>query len=201
VLEQAAERVIQSQGEAYALGGVSSHDLNSLEAQRDVLQYTAQVYGEVTGQTQPTVAQTTPVVAVADAAKQMVYEAAQVVVAKKEVNVAVQKSVGLMHPNAVSAPVTVNEVSREAQTAVAQAIEIMGGSSQVQVLMTARSLLQQEGQATVATVNVNNAIRSATTAHALTPPAHSNLNQGSFSSSSMGMSSMGVHPPGFIAMS
>jgi hypothetical protein len=129
VLEQAAERVAQQTQEqviASAAAGVPIPDMNQLVAQRNVLTFTAKVYGEVTGQTPSTVPQTTPVVALADQAKQMVFSAAVVASSRQP-----------------SAPPTVNEVSVAAQHAVAHALEITGPlSNEVQVLMTARSLLE-----------------------------------------------------------
>lgn len=155
VLEQAAERVAQeSQGQVAAshAAGMPMLPMPTLAAQEHVLKFTAKAYSQATGQSFPNLSMGGPAgQEVADAAKQMVYEAAQVVVVKKQVNVEVQKSAGLIPPNTVSAPVTVNEVSREAQTAVAHALELTGTmTTEVDVLKTARSLLQQEGHAAVA---------------------------------------------------
>jgi hypothetical protein len=136
VLEQAAERVAQQTQDqviASAAAGVPVPDMDQLVAQRNVLQFTAKVYGEVTGQTPSTVPQTTPVVALADQAKQMVFSAAVAASSRQPTT---------------SAPPTVNEVSVEAQHAVAHALEITGPlSNEVQVLMTARSLLDSSSGA------------------------------------------------------
>lgn len=145
VLESAAQRVAevtQEQVIASARHSVDAPDLQALAKQQHVLKITAQAVDQVS---HAQYSHPTPLVAVADAAEQMVMQAASVAVVQKQAVVDDQVSAGLMPPNSISTPVTVNEVSIAAEQAVAKAVELTGPlSSEVHVLMTARSLLQQQ---------------------------------------------------------
>lgn len=169
VLESAAQRVAevtQEQVIASARHSVAAPELESLAKQQHVLKMTAQAVDQVNHTQFP---QPTPLVAVADAAEQMVMQAATVAGVQKQAVVDDQKSAGLLPLDSVSLPVTVNEVSRTAQTAVAQAVELTGPlSSEVHVLMTARSLLQQQEHA-LGTTPPADPMRSQSTGN--TPPA------------------------------
>jgi hypothetical protein len=172
VLETAAQRVAEVTQEQ-VIHSARHHqapapELENLAKQQHVLKMTAQAYDQVASHGHVT--QPTPIVAVADAARQMVFQAAQVAGVQKQAAVDDQKISGALPYDAVSAPVTVNEVSVTAQEAVAQAVEITGPlSSEVHVLMTARSLLQQQEHALGATGTTPPAERSQSAGS--TPPA------------------------------
>jgi len=132
VLTSAAQRVAQeAQSQVIAPRAAnesSGHELQALAKQQHVLTMTAAAYDKEYTEGSPSSV-------LAAAARQVVLHAAA--------NVAAGRS----PPSQTVAPqqVTVNEVSVATQTAVAQAVEITGPlSSEVDVLMTATSLLQQQ---------------------------------------------------------
>ncbi|KIK98718.1 hypothetical protein PAXRUDRAFT_823568 [Paxillus rubicundulus Ve08.2h10] len=146
VLTTAAQRVAQ-EAQSQVIASTSSIDpgpeLQALAKQQHVLTVTAQAFDqEVSGQGSEGPLQGTHVLAAA--AQQVVLQAARQVAADRSAAVASQISAGLPPP-APGNQVTVNEVSVATQSAVAQAVEITGPlSSEVDVLMTASSLLQQQ---------------------------------------------------------
>ncbi|EGN93276.1 hypothetical protein SERLA73DRAFT_145813, partial [Serpula lacrymans var. lacrymans S7.3] len=151
VLATAAQRVAQeaqSQVVASRTPSEPGPELQALAKQQHVLTVTAQAFDqEVTGQRSEGSAQNSNVLAAA--AQQVVFQAARQVAADRSAAAAIQMSVGIS-PSTNSTQVTVNEVSVATQTAVAQAVEITGPlSSEVDVLMTASSLLQQQTRASV----------------------------------------------------
>ncbi|KAI0032222.1 hypothetical protein K488DRAFT_8902, partial [Vararia minispora EC-137] len=144
VLTTAAQRVAQ-EAQAQVAGGVVEIDpgLQSLAKQQKVLTVTAQAVDKTVTEQGSIAAQPTNVLATA--AQHVVLQAARQVAADRSAIAAAQMSVGLPPPQAAQAQVTVNEVSVATQTAVAQAVELTGPmSSEVDVLMTASSLLQQQ---------------------------------------------------------
>ncbi|KAI6118844.1 hypothetical protein EV401DRAFT_1862452 [Pisolithus croceorrhizus] len=150
VLATAAQRVAQeAQSQVIAsTNSVNDHgpELQALAKQRHVLTVTAQAFDqEVTGQRADVPAQVPNVLAAA--AQQVVLQAARQVAADRSAAAVSQISAGLPPPLGA---VTVNEVSVATQSAVAQAVEITGPlSSEVDVLITASSLLQQQTRAPV----------------------------------------------------
>ncbi|KAG2041624.1 hypothetical protein BDR03DRAFT_945266 [Suillus americanus] len=148
VLTSAAQRVAQeaqSQIISSATPGEPGPELQALAKQQHVLTITAQAFDqEVTGQQRSEIGpQATTVLAAA--AQQVVFQAARQVVADRSAVVASQISAGFTPPPDAATQVTVNEVSVATQSAVAQAVEITGPlSNEVDVLMTASSLLQQQ---------------------------------------------------------
>lgn len=153
VLTSAAQRVAQeaqSQIISSATPGEPGPELQALAKQQHVLTITAQAFDqEVTGQQRSEIGpQATTVLAAA--AQQVVFQAARQVVADRSAAVASQISAGFTPPPDAATQVTVNEVSVATQSAVAQAVEITGPlSNEVDVLMTASSLLQQQTRAPV----------------------------------------------------
>ncbi|KAG1754628.1 hypothetical protein EDB19DRAFT_1892588 [Suillus lakei] len=153
VLTSAAQRVAQeaqSQIISSATPGEPGPELQALAKQQHVLTITAQAFDqEVTGQQRSEIGpQATTVLAAA--AQQVVFQAARQVVADRSAAVASQISAGFTPPPDAATQVTVNEVSVATQSAVAQAVEITGPlSNEVDVLMTASSLLQQQIRAPV----------------------------------------------------
>lgn len=150
VLTSAAQRVAQeaqSQIISSATQGEPGPELQALAKQQHVLTITAQaVDQEVTGQRSDIGPQATNMLAVA--AQQVVFQAARQVVADRSAAVASQISAGFTPTPVAATQVTVNEVSVATQSAVAQAVEITGPlSNEVDVLMTASSLLQQQFRA------------------------------------------------------
>ena len=147
VLTTAAQRVAQeAQSQVVAAGAPCEpgHDLQALAKQQHVLTVTAQAVDDtVTSQGN---AITQPSSVLAAAAQQVVLQAARQVAADRSAIAAAQISAGLPPPPVGSAgQVTVNEVSVATQSAVAQAVELTGPlSSEVDVLMTASSLLQAQ---------------------------------------------------------
>ncbi|KAF8557304.1 hypothetical protein OG21DRAFT_1505519 [Imleria badia] len=144
VLTTAAQRVAQeaqSQVIASTVSNEHAPELQALAKQQHVLTVTAQAFDqEVSGFDTP---QQTSVLAVA--AQQVVLQAARQVAADRSAAVASQISAGLPPLPPAATQVTVNEVSVATQSAVAQAVEITGPlSSEVDVLITASSLLQQQ---------------------------------------------------------
>ncbi|KAH7913761.1 hypothetical protein BJ138DRAFT_1001713 [Hygrophoropsis aurantiaca] len=147
VLTTAAQRVAQ-EAQSQVIASLTPNDpgpeLQALAKQQHVLTVTAQAFDqEVTGQRVEGTSQASNVLAVA--AQQVVFQAARQVAADRSAAVASQMPAGAPPPPPAATQVTVNEVSVATQTAVAQAVEITGPlSSEVDVLMTASSLLQQQ---------------------------------------------------------
>lgn len=146
VLTTAAQRVAQeAQSQVIASTASNTHvpELQALAKQQHVLTVTAQAFDqEVSGQRSDTPLQTN---VLAVAAQQVVLQAARQVAADRSAAVASQISAGLPPLLPAATQVTVNEVSVATQSAVAQAVEITGPlSSEVDVLITASSLLQQQ---------------------------------------------------------
>ena len=149
MLTTAAQRVAQvAQSQVIASNDIATDPrpgLQALAKQQHVLTVTAQAFdqevtGQVTGQCMDGSVQASTVLAAA--AQQVVFQAARQVAADRSAVAASQISAGLPPPPAA---VTVNEVSVATQSAVAQAVEITGPlSSEVDVLITASSLLQQQ---------------------------------------------------------
>ncbi|TFK92429.1 hypothetical protein K466DRAFT_480710 [Polyporus arcularius HHB13444] len=144
VLTTAAQRVAQeAQSQVVASPSDAGPELRALAKQQHVLTVTAQAIsckmaGEVP---EGAVAQSN---ALTSAAQQVVLQAARQVVADRAV-----AAVSSGFPPAVASStvpaVTVKEVSVATQSAVAQAVDMVGPlSSEVDVLMTAKSLLQQQ---------------------------------------------------------
>lgn len=150
VLATAAQRVAQEAQSQVIASTNSANDhgpeLQALAKQQHVLTVTAKAFDqEVTGQRADVPVQAPNVLAAA--AQQIVLQAARQVAADRSAVAASQISAGLPPPLAA---VTVNEVSVATQSAVAQAVEITGPlSSEVDVLITASSLLQQQTRAPV----------------------------------------------------
>ncbi|KAI0647007.1 hypothetical protein C8Q79DRAFT_599112 [Trametes meyenii] len=141
VLTTAAQRVAQeAQSQVVASPNEAGPELQALAKQQHVLTVTAQaISSKMAGEVpQGAVAQSDALTA---AAQQVVLQAARQVVADRTVAAV---SSGL--PAAAAGPqVTVKEVSVATQSAVAQAVDMVGPlSSEVDVLMTAKSLLQQQ---------------------------------------------------------
>ncbi|KAG8217867.1 hypothetical protein J3R82DRAFT_6033 [Butyriboletus roseoflavus] len=146
VLTTAAQRVAQeAQSQVIASTTSNEHvpELQALAKQQHVLTVTAHAFDqEVSGQRSETPLQTN---VLAVAAQQVVLQAARQVAADRSAAVASQICAGLPPPPSGATQVTVNEVSVATQSAVAQAVEITGPlSSEVDVLITASSLLQQQ---------------------------------------------------------
>ena len=149
VLTTAAQRVAQeAQSQVVAAGAPSEpgHELQALAKQQHVLTVTAQAVDDTVASQGCVTAQPSSVLAAA--AQQVVLQAARQVAADRSAIAAAQISAGLPPPPAGTAgQVTVNEVSVATQSAVAQAVELTGPlSSEVDVLMTASSLLQAQSQ-------------------------------------------------------
>ncbi|KAA1469455.1 hypothetical protein DENSPDRAFT_772513 [Dentipellis sp. KUC8613] len=149
VLTTAAQRVAQeaqSQVVAARIPSEPGPELQALAKQQHVLTVTAQAVDKtVSGQG---AAAAEPSSVLAAAAQQVVLQAARQVAADHSAVAAAQMSAGLPPTPSSSSQVTVNEVSVATQSAVAQAVEIAGPlSSEVDVLMTASSLLQQQSRA------------------------------------------------------
>ena len=147
MLTAAAQRVAQeAQSQVVAAGAPSEpgHELQALAKQQHVLTVTAQAVDDTVSAQGCAIAQPSSVLAAA--AQQVVLQAARQVAADRTAIAAAQISAGFSPPPAGSAgQVTVNEVSVATQSAVAQAVELTGPlSSEVDVLMTASSLLQAQ---------------------------------------------------------
>ncbi|EIN07260.1 hypothetical protein PUNSTDRAFT_114728 [Punctularia strigosozonata HHB-11173 SS5] len=156
VLASAAQRVAQeAQSQVIASSFVEpGPELHALAKQQHVLTVTAQaVDNEMSGRMDGPQQQSTVLAA---AAQHVVFQAAMQVAADRAEAVANQISAGMIPAQSEPAQVTVNDVSMATQTAVAQAVELTGPlSSEVDVLMTASSLLQQQqGRVPLATAPV-----------------------------------------------
>lgn len=145
VLTSAAQRVAQ-EAQAHVIaaqhpGEPPGVELQSLAKQQHVLTVTAQALDhEVSSPPCIVPPASHALVAVA---QQVVFQAARQVAADR--TAVMSLATGLLPEQApAAAAVTVNEVSVATQSAVAQAVEITGPlSSEVDVMMTASSLLQQ----------------------------------------------------------
>ncbi|KAI0670429.1 hypothetical protein C8Q78DRAFT_1070030 [Trametes maxima] len=146
VLTTAAQRVAQeAQSQVVASPNEAGPELQALAKQQHVLTVTAQaISSKMAGEVpQGAVAQSDALTA---AAQQVVLQAARQVVADRTV-----AAVTSGMPAAAGPQVTVKEVSVATQSAVAQAVDMVGPlSSEVDVLMTAKSLLQQQTRAPTA---------------------------------------------------
>ena len=144
MLTSAAQRVAQeAQSQVVASPNEAGLELQALAKQQQDLTVTSQaISSNIAGKVPDgVVAQS---IALTVAAQQVVLQAARQVVADRTVAAVTQ---GMPPAVAVSAvpPVTVKEVSVATQSAVAQAVDMVGPlSSEVDVLMTAKSLLQQQ---------------------------------------------------------
>jgi hypothetical protein len=157
VLTSAAQRVAQEAQSQVVAAGVPSepgHELQALAKQQHVLTVTAQAVDDTVSSQGNAITQPSSVLAAA--AQQVVLQAARQVAADRSAIAAAQMSAGLPAPPVGSASqVTVNEVSVATQSAVAQAVELTGPlSSEVDVLMTASSLLQAQHVQSQAQVQV-----------------------------------------------
>jgi hypothetical protein len=153
VLSNAAQRVAEVKHEQEMANAQTSlpppqAEMASLDKQQHVLSLTATVMHQVTTQ-HPFIPPPAPgVQQVAEAAREMVFQAAHTSLMQKQVGVEEQKLAGTIPLDTITDPVTVNEVTATTQSAVAEAVKITGpGVSEVTVLMTARNLLQQQEQA------------------------------------------------------
>ncbi|THH33885.1 hypothetical protein EUX98_g291 [Antrodiella citrinella] len=139
VLTTAAQRVAQeAQSQVVASPMEQGHELQALAKQQHVLTVTAQAFKTSAGNDTPegSAVQSN---ALAAAAQQVVLQAARQVASDRTVAAAAS---GNSPP---TQQITVKEVSVATQSAVAQAVEMVGPlSSEVDVLMTAKSLLQQQ---------------------------------------------------------
>jgi len=147
VLTSAAQRVAQeAQSQVVAAGAPSEpgHELQALAKQQHVLTVTAQAVDDTVAAQGNAITQPSSVLAAA--AQQVVLQAARQVAADRSAIAAAQISAGFAPPpTTATGQVTVNEVSVATQSAVAQAVELTGPlSSEVDVLMTASSLLQAQ---------------------------------------------------------
>ncbi|KAI0079875.1 hypothetical protein K474DRAFT_1728692 [Panus rudis PR-1116 ss-1] len=137
VLTTAAQRVAQeAQSQVVASPLDSGPELQALAKQQHVLTVTAQAFNSRgSPDTKDGAVQSSMLAA---AAQQVVLSAARQVVADRTAG-------GSPITTTPTAQVTVKEVSVATQSAVAQAVEMVGPlSSEVDVLMTAKSLLQQQ---------------------------------------------------------
>lgn len=145
MLTTAAQRVAQEAQSQVVAASASTQDfsgeLESLAKQQHVLTVTAQAFNsKAIGE--PPVGSTSQSNVLAAAAQQVVLQAARQVAADRT---SASLSSGIAPAQAVTTQVTVKEVSVATQSAVAQAVEMVGPlSSEVDVLMTAKSLLQQQ---------------------------------------------------------
>ncbi len=201
VLTSAAQRVAQeAQSQVVAAGAPSEPglELQALAKQQHVLTVTAQAVDD-TVTLQGSVA-IQPSNVLAAAAQQVVLQAARQVAADRSAIAAVQMSVGIApSPAGATGQVTVNEVSVATQSAVAQAVELTGPlSSEVDVLMTATSLLQAQQAQTQGQVQAHVQAQAQTRpVPPPTVPAVTHRHHGSFSAISV-PSSLPIplsHPP------
>lgn len=149
VLTTAAQRVAQeAQSQVVASPNEAGPELHSLAKQQHVLTVTAQaVNNKNTGE--PQVGSSSQSNALAAAAQQVVLQAARQVAADRTVAAVSSGIAPAQAAQAVASQMTVKDVSVATQSAVAQAVEMVGPlSSEVDVLMTAKSLLQQQTRAT-----------------------------------------------------
>ena len=138
VLTTAAQRVAQeAQSQVVASPNDVGHELQALAKQQHVLTVTAQAFKAGSDHPEGSAAHDN---ALAAAAQQVVLQAARQVASDRTVAAV---AAGSQPP--AQQQITVKEVSVATQSAVAQAVEMVGPlSSEVDVLMTAKSLLQQQ---------------------------------------------------------
>ncbi|KAL5532602.1 hypothetical protein ACEPAF_4376 [Sanghuangporus sanghuang] len=147
VLTSAAQRVAQ-EAQAHVIAASRPHEppgpeLQALAKQQHVLTVTAQALDQEVSAPPEAVPPSSH--ALVAAAQQVVFQAARQVAADRTAVMSLATGVPPSQQPPASATVTVNEVSVATQTAVAQAVEITGPlSSEVDVMMTASSLLQQQ---------------------------------------------------------
>ncbi|KAL6298210.1 hypothetical protein BKA93DRAFT_744557 [Sparassis latifolia] len=144
VLTSAAQRVAQeAQSQVVASPNDAGPELQALAKQQHVLTVTAQAFNsKMAGDEEGSGTQSSLLTA---AAQQVVLQAARQVVADRTVAAV---SSGVVSPQTAASQVTVKDVSVATQSAVAQAVDMIGPlSSEVDVLMTASSLLQQQTRA------------------------------------------------------
>ncbi|CCM02088.1 uncharacterized protein FIBRA_04165 [Fibroporia radiculosa] len=141
VLTTAAQRVAQeAQSQVVASPNDAGPGLQALAKQQHVLTVTAQAFNSKMSREHPDGSDTQSN-ALTAAAQQVVLQAARQVAADRTV----VASSGISTVSSVPTPVTVKDVSVATQSAVAQAVDMVGPlSSEVDVLMTASSLLQQQ---------------------------------------------------------
>ncbi|TFY64878.1 hypothetical protein EVJ58_g2345 [Rhodofomes roseus] len=145
VLTTAAQRVAQeAQSQVVASPNDVGPELQALAKQQHVLTVTAQaINSKMAAEAQEGTSQSNALTA---AAQQVVLQAARQVAADRNVAAV---SAGISPSQTSAAQVTVKDVSVATQSAVAQAVDMIGPlSSEMDVLMTASSLLQQQTQHT-----------------------------------------------------
>lgn len=143
VLTSAAQRVAQeAQSQVVASPNDVGPELQALAKQQHVLTVTAQaINSKMAAEAQEGTSQSNALTA---AAQQVVLQAARQVAADRTVAAV---SAGIPPSQSPASQVTVKDVSVATQSAVAQAVDMVGPlSSEVDVLMTASSLLQQQTQ-------------------------------------------------------
>jgi hypothetical protein len=145
VLTTAAQRVAQeAQSQVVTSINDAGPELHSLAKQQHVLTITAQAVNNKNIGDTPA-GSSTQSNALAAAAQQVVLQAARQVAADRTAAAASSGFPAGHIAQAVASQVTVKDVSVATQSAVAQAVEMVGPlSSEVDVLMTAKSLLQQQ---------------------------------------------------------
>lgn len=141
MLTTAAQRVAQeAQSQVVASPMDAGHELQALAKQQHVLTVTAQAFKGGSDNPEGSAVQSN---ALAAAAQQVVLQAARQIASDRTV-----AAVAAGSSTSASQQITVKEVSVATQSAVAQAVEMVGPlSSEVDVLMTAKSLLQQQTRA------------------------------------------------------
>lgn len=149
VLTTAAQRVAQEAQSQVVAASTSPHidvsqaELESLAKQQHVLTVTAQAFHNKSNG-EPPVGSASQSNVLAAAAQQVVLQAARQVAADRT-SATLSSGIVSSQVAANQVQVTVKEVSVATQSAVAQAVEMIGPlSSEVDVLMTAKSLLQQQ---------------------------------------------------------
>ena len=147
VLTTAAQRVAQeAQSQVVASPMDAGPELQALAKQQHVLTVTAQAFN-TKGSSDLPEGQATQSNALAAAAQLVVLSAARQVAADRTVAAV---SSGIPADQAPAPQVTVKEVSVATQSAVAQAVEMVGPlSSEVDVLMTAKSLSRHKSTTTL----------------------------------------------------
>lgn len=147
VLTSAAQRVAQ-EAQAHVISASHPHEtpgpeLQALAKQQHVLTVTAQALDHEVSVPPEAVPPSSH--ALVAAAQQVVFQAARQVAAERMDVISMTTGLPVQQQPSAGGAVTVNEVSVATQSAVAQAVEITGPlSSEVDVMMTASSLLQQQ---------------------------------------------------------
>ncbi|KZT11338.1 uncharacterized protein LAESUDRAFT_747079 [Laetiporus sulphureus 93-53] len=171
VLTTAAQRVAQeAQSQVVASPNDVGPELQALAKQQHVLTVTAQAFSsKIAAESLDGAGSQSN--ALTAAAQQVVLQAARQVAADRTV---VAMSSGISPSQSPAAQVTVKDVSVATQSAVAQAVDMVGPlSSEVDVLMTASSLLQQQTRAPLPPASImDSQLASADVLHATgaTPP-------------------------------